>query len=693
MADFAPPPVPAAGETPYLAPAATPEASGAGVGEALAQGAGTVQQGLMQANEILLHNNYDADMSAAQVKLAKLRDSMNQHLAALQGDPNLAPQDYHDAALGAFDTLAPQVSDGIANTRIARQINAQVSEMRDQFSEQATGYQAAGIARQATAQTSMAFNSLYGQLAQTRDPAEAQKILEQGATIPFSMKGINQDTAQALSTEFVQHGVQNFAYGLTYSDNAQDVGLAKQLLQNGAFASMGLRGDEEHILLRAVDGRLGRLQAQANAQQQAAIASFAVGGNQTLATINAGGSVPLPQLVAQAQQARAMAQAAEAAGKPRPELEALANNLDKAAVQQDVNGRFGSSGLTTVQNAARDAMAAISAAKAAGKPVSFEDGAHAEALQELSQRLTSQANRDPMSLASNYGIQLAPLDPSNPASYGQRAMQSQVVQRTAQIPQPIGPLTADEAQQRQKLAASSDQGRMQVLGELDHFDPAHRALAATQIMPGDGAFVAEAQLNPGDRGMVQAGRERLKANPQFWDAKPQGTIGPPPAKVLLGQIGANIDNAMGPGISQSDIAGIKTTVQNYLAGYATGQSHSDGLSLNSGDASRAVSIAMGGHALPNGQWTGGLGWWGQVAAGRSFVLPSSMTSSQFGSAVVARAAQDAAAGRGPVNPNGTTFNLSQAKPVYIGNGTYRWQTQSGTVMKRGGGQYLTQIGG
>ena len=690
MADFAPPPVQAPEATPYLPAAATPDAFGAPIGAAAEQAGAMQQAGVMDARRILLNNQYDADLSAAQVRAAQLRPQMQAQIAAIQGDPDLKLPEYGQRVSDAFDSLAGSVTDGITNTKIARIMSAQVSDMKASYATEAGQWQTVQTAGQAVGQLGYLQNTLAAQADANMTPDGIGKLQQQYADTVHLQAGLTPDQRSQITMAGMEKIPLTYASALAYSDDPTKVALAYHLYQSGWFEKVGVKADALRQNGRMVDSRMAHMQAQVQATANADTAGFTVKAEQTIATVTNGGNVPMPDLANLAAEADARAKASQDAGKPKPELFTLATRLHEALQKADVNGRYAMLPPAQLNSMAQTAQADIARKRAAGQPVSLDDGVHAQALADLAQRTIAAVNSDPWSLAAQRGVAPAPLNPADPNTYHQRTMQAQQLQQVLGLPYPVSPLQKSEAEQLAKQAGTGEAGRQQVLAQIDHFDMATRDVAARQILPRDGTFVIEAGLDPGQRGAVQQGKERLSANPQFWNAKlPNALPGDKaPALAHLSALDARVDAALGSYFSQTDIAGVKATARNWIAGQMVGQGKSDGHALTDNDVQNGLRVALGGHVTSSGLVTGGIGSWG--APNNVYLIPPSVNAPGFEHWVTRQVTQDRAQGRGPVNPDGTPFNLTQAKPVFIGQGRYRWDTPAGVVMMPGSTRHAPQ---
>jgi hypothetical protein len=488
--------------------------------------------------------------------------------------------------------------------------------------------------------------------------------------------------------KLARYADNTIAYNRADYLNRTDPATGKALIDAGVYNQF-IEPHQLEMLRRENDVGIARLQAKQNAALQTQQQSFIVSQQAVLRHGEEGGSTPIDQLAQGETQARQLSVQAKAAGKPTGELDKLADDLHVAQVQQKVIAQTTGVPIAEVQQQAEAAQAHVRAAIAAGQPVSVEDGATAKALTTRAAQLTAQVQSDPMALAADHGLALAPVDPANPASYRAREQQQAVQQRTLGLSYGFSPLTKDEAAPLAKAVAEGDKGRQQVLGYLDGFSPMARMEAARQIAPGDAAFQAEAQVVPAVRASVQAGREATKANAGFWPSAHAKDPDEAKAGQTLQGMDAQTDFAM-RAMNPADIAGVKQTSKDWLAGLYSGQGRADGHGLTPHDYNVARAVGLGGHT-ENGKIMGGVATWGPQA--KAFVVPETMSAGDFAHAALAARIADDRAGHGPVNRDGSSFNLNNATPTYIGGNSYRWETSGGVVKARGGSPYITKLGG
>lgn len=663
-------------QTPDIPQLASPGAMGGEVAAAGADLAAGVGQRLLARHDIDLKNQYEDQLTQAQLRIAGGRETLSAQMEQLQRDPNLDVKTYTDQVHGLFDQMASGVMDGVTNTHIQRTLAGQLADTKAQYGEQADKWQTMQQAGLVVAGSNQLFNKVGGQAYQQSDPASLTALNTQLATYVHALPGLTPDQRQQLVVQGVSQNASNFGYGLADRDPAQ----ARALFDQGWFAQNGLKDQQLHVMDRAIRQGESRAEGKAHAAAVLADTTLSVQGETVMRTIEAGGSIPVPDAVALAKQVRKAAEDSTAAQKPKPELYALADRLDGAVNQMDVKARYSLQAPVDIEAASQAAQAEVARRRAAGEPITLQEGARLTAITTLAQQTKTAVQTDPWSLAAPRGVAPAPLDPNNPASFAQRTQQAQMLQGVLKLPYPVSPLQKDEAETMGKQVVNSEAGRIAALTTLDNFDPTTRNLAAKQVMPNDGGFAIEAGLDPFNRTVVQQGRERAAADVHFWSARPQGALpgDHPPAEAHIRDLGMRVDAALGPVADQTQVAGIKQTAEHWIAGMMVRQGKSNGIGITDTDVQNGLRAALGGHVLPNGAVTGGIGSWG--SPNNVYVVPNSMTARDFSNFVGGQVATDRARGHGPVNPDGTPFNLTQAQPVYQGNGKYIWTTPAGVVM-------------
>ena len=476
-------------QTPDIPQLANPAAMGGEVAAAGADLAAGIGQRVAARHEIDLRNQYEDQLTQAQLRIASGREALSSQIEQLQRDPNLDVTKYTDQVHGLFDQMATGVMDGVTNTRIQRQLTGQLGDMRAQYGEQAGSWQTVQQAGLVVAGSNKLLSDLGDQSYRVTDPKNQLPALNgQWADYVHGLPGLKPDQRQALVTQGVSQNALNAGYGLADHNAA----LARDLFDQGWFAATGLKDQQLHVLDRAIRQGENRQEAQAHAATALGDAQLNIAGETAMRTIEAGGSMPVPDVVTLAHQVRARAEAGMAAGKPKPELFALADRLDGAVNQMDVKAKYGLQAPADIQAAAEAAQAEAARRKAAGQPVTLQEGARLTAITALAKQTVEAAHTDPWSLAAPRGIAPTPLDPNNPATFAARTQQAQTLQQVLKLPYPLPPLQKSETEQLGTLAAASDAGRMAVLTQLDHFDPVTRNLAAKQVMPHEAVLRSKA---------------------------------------------------------------------------------------------------------------------------------------------------------------------------------------------------------
>lgn len=664
MADMSIAPEPQAAPTAPLPETASPAAYGGDVAEAGAAMTDGIQQRLLQRNEIDLRNRYDAQMGAVQVKVAQMRDSMDQYGRTLQQQQGLDPADYQRMMLEHFDTLAPAVTDGVTNPHILNQISTQIGTMRAQEGDNANAWAMVQQAQMANALHGKLMQQLEGQSYATRNLRDFLDIQDQARAAARSLQFATPAEREAAEADAVQRTALQFMQGMAYSDNPQDVVTAKALIENGGASALGVPGSQLHVVERLVNGRIAVLQRAAETQAAMAKADL----NQQISLMETGAQQGLkidPQLAAQLH-ARAMAM-----GEKTQALK-----LEGIVADQGFADSYRAMTPLAIQQR-------VSQLSALNNP-SASDQRELAWAREHAGRLTSEFMRDPVGyLASNgpSGTQPPQLNGTDGASFAARARWAAAASQA--MGQPVPPLSNLETETFAKQMQAGDQGRIDLLSTLDNFDPVTRAAAVQQIAPHDGAFAAEAQVLPSQRAQIQRGKEALRANPAYWP-RPNDYNNPDQATQAqaMAALDANAQFALRR-FSPDAVKGYQDTARNWLAGLYAAKGLPNAHGSNASEYLTAMAVAMGGH-VQNGQIYGGLGNWNN----RAFSVPEWQTGQQFQQAASAAAASDVRAGRGPVDArSGKTFNLSMATPTLIstanGERRYVWETQGGTVMQRG----------
>ncbi|PTR07864.1 MULTISPECIES: hypothetical protein [Novosphingobium] len=645
MADLSVAPEPAPLATPELPANATPQAFGAGVAGEMAQAGNQMVQAAMQRKEIDLRNRYEADSSDLQLRLAQMRPQMAEQLTQLQQDQALDPKNYAAQAGAIFDKLASGVTEGITSTKLAQQAQVQIAQMRAQYGEQAQNWQSVQLAQISGDRTNKAAELLMGQLrGATKD--QAMPIMHQLADLAYSMSDQTPAVRERVALQLMQQGADVWAQSIAASNPEQ----ARQYIADGTFSGFGVPAAQLHTLDRAA-------QAEIHTRQQVAKQAY----SEQVATIRSvsarGIEVPMDQI-------GPIRNAAMAAGDTSTvsELDGIINANQFAKVY------------TKMRPMDRERAIATLAGKANPTAAEQEELHWARThVPEMNRAFES----DPVGyLATNgpQGTQPPPLNLNDPNSV------SAFVQWRRAASAAYGyniPVFSDTqlATLRNQYAAG-DSGKAEMLSVLDALPPAERSIAAKQIAPADTGFQHLAQIKDFLRGTVRAGQQKLEADKSF--LTPDKTKVPGQnAAALLGTMENEINFAM-RALSPEDSAAVIENAKAWLAGHLSGKGR-DVNALVPGDIFTAALVGLGGYST-KGAALGGIAHW---HSGPPYVVPDGFTRAGFEMAVQRDLKRKVDAKMGPVNPDGTIFNLNNAYPVLIGPGRYRWETATGYVSARG----------
>ena len=641
---------------------ATPQAFGAGVAGELAQAGNNMVQAAMQRKEIDLRNRYEADLTQGQLQVAQLRQQMAEQLHAIQTDPNLDLNDYAKRVAGVFDTMSAKVTEGQTSTRIQRQLASQLGEMRAQYGEQAENWQSLQQANVVNQGARALGETLEGQAYLAGDPATVQQLQLQWGDYVHGLADLTPDQRMALVAEKVPSIALAFGRGLAERDPDQ----VKSLVQSGWFTDHGIKGEQLAALERAAqveihtrDVQARQVQAQAVAQMHEQSATWEEAARQGL-------ELPTAQVMATAQALRA---AGDTSGALKLEGLVAENSYAKVwGAMSPLQRQQRITALSGVANRTPDQQ----------RELNWAQG-HVGALD-------SAFNADPVAYAASHpeaGAVPPQIALNDPNSIAARVQWRRAYERTTGRAVPLLS-NAEVAPLREAVHQGVNQ-RHEVLNQLDAIPADERAIAAEQIMPGDAGFRQEAQLAPTDRATVFNGRAKLKADAGFLTphAKPadgKAIPGADTARTLLNIAGSQLDTAL-RAIPQGDVAAIKQSAGEWLAGKLAATNRSI-YTLSPTDIRDAALAALGGRVV-GGRQIGGIGHW---TGDRVFVLPDSMSELDFVNTVNRDQTFKSQAGAG------STMNLRNAFPVWIGGNRYRWETAAGRIVKDAkGADYISDV--
>jgi hypothetical protein len=649
----------------------TPSAFGGDVAQAMTGAANMAGEQIMARHRMDLKNYADAENADGQVRIANLRDQM----AAAQADVQKAaqgggldPRQYHDAMIGKFDELSAGLASGANSAAVQRQLNAQLGVMRAEVSTQARDWQTVNLANQAIRSSGEAEGAFDQQSAQATTPAQMMQIQQQSADFYHGLTDLSEDQRHTLTIQGVQKRAAIFAEGIAQNDPGQ----ALAYLKDGTLFHLGLRGEQAHTIERMANA--GVKAQEAEARQQAAIVKTQFNMQADLFTkaAEASGEVDLPM-------ARSLQQQALTLGEP-----VRAQALQMLVENQGFAKQYKAMAINPAE------MQRHIAALAAEKNPSETDQRELHYAQGHANEWVSKFNADPAGYAATMGVpgaQPPPVSLNDPHSLQALEVWRQgMAKRTGLADFPMFPDAMVTPMQQQ--LAQGGQSRQDLVHALDAFSDNDRALAARQIAPQDYTFQHEVMLAPDARAMLQYGREAQKGNGAYWPERNSKDY--PDQAQWLADADARVDFAMRM-LNPKDAQAIKQNMRDILAGQYSRQGKPNGYGVTENDLRLALAQAMGGQ-IKNGRQYGGIAEWGG-AHGSYVIIPETMTAGDFSRAWSADYFRQKRAGHGPVNPDGSDFALSGSTPVAVGGNRYKWVNSAGTVQRRGGGDYITDLSG
>jgi hypothetical protein len=647
---------PSAGPGPVLS---DPRDFGAQVGAALEQFGQAKHSADVRAYQIERQQNAASEQASFASNFAKYRQSMDGVVLQTRGNAAPGAAGHPDSIKTVYEAGRDALLSGITEDRLRQQASAQFDEYgASLLSRESVWAEGKRVAKLVT-DTGDLIDTGANRIRSARDQAAYADELRHGQDAIAAMQGIDDDTKAKLQRQMQQSYSVSFVQGLFDSGQAKT---AKGLIESGAFNDV-LEPKQIEALTNGADVEMRRDQAlieHQQAQQKAAL-------NEAIATAKV--AMDAGQYVEPATLSTLRDQAAA---------------LGDTSTAQDLDNRIAENGFAKIyQGAPPNQIEARRAALAGKGNTTPAEQRELAWLQSKGDALISQANDDTVGYAMKYGRGPAAIDWNDPATVQARVSWSRT--EAEATGRPVAVLSRVEAEQLHETMAAGQKGRLQVLQQLDALPPVERMTAARQVAPQDVSFQHEAQIAPAFRATVYNGRERLVADRAFLNPDKKTAEGLN-AQQLLGIAGSELDFAL-KAVSPADAAAVKDIAGSYLAGVLSAKARSVN-SLTPTDIREAATVALGGKPLGRGQ-LGGIGHW---AGGEAFIVPDGFTQDGFAMAAWRDKSAKAAKGMGPINPDGTPFDLNNAYPVYVGGGSYRWETRSGTIVKRKDGRpYLSEV--
>lgn len=639
----------------------SPEAYGAGLGRAIGEAGQVFHQGQINDYKIQRAATADAEATDFARRFAEFRLQMDQTVRDTRNGAAPGGVGHTEAMRQAYEKGRETLFAGLTEDSVKRQAEQQFiafgSSLLEREGAWAEGKRVAKVLDDAQAYSDIGANRV-----RTLPDTDAYRDESALADAYIDSLNVDEDMRRKLKRETHQKYAISFLNGRI----DQDPAVARGLMDAGAFNDV-LEPQQLEQLRNGADVEIRRVQAQAEHEvvmQKAALNEQV----QTFKEMDQQGiEIPADQL-------KAARDALVAAGNTSGALELdgmIANNAYAKVYR----------GQTPVQREAR--LAALSSKE---KPTAAEQR-ELTWLRQHGGVLDEEFNSDPVGYAAKYGqgASVPPaLDPNDPQSVSKRLAWRR--QYSAATGRPVPVFSDNELVPLRERVAGGAPGRLEVLKALDAMPSADRAEAARQILPNDVSFRHESLIRPFARATVYAGREKLAADRSFLTPDRKTNAGQR-AFELLGIAGSEIDFAL-RAMQPAEVDAVKQISGQWLAGWLSAKGR-DINSLTPGDIRNAATLALGGYAKPNGTYLGGIGHW---AGGQPYVVPDGFNHNGFQTFVMGQRKLDDGRGNGPVNPDGTPFNLNNAYPVLIGPDRYRWETPGGSVVTNKKGQtYVTRL--
>lgn len=615
-------------------PSSSPEQFGAGLGRAVEQAAGQAHVRSIQAYQVERRARTNADTSIFQAGFGAVRED----LAALAREGRKSDQPGHAERLaGEVAKRREELLAGIQDDDLRQRASASFDDWGARFRTGEADWEELRQSQIVVERTDQAIKLSEGRVRRLEKPEDYTEELR------VQLAGVDMlDVADGVKSKLRDEAEQRLGIAFLRGMTDRAPSDAKLLIDSKMFDGV-LTGDQLDTLRNGAEVEIRRAEAAAAHAVAVETADF----KETVRVFEAQDaqgidqSEALPGLIATAQKlglpdvaAKLQGQAADAGfarsyqGIPPAQLEqrlaAITRKGDKATVIEQRERKWIEDKLPGIEG------------RYASDPVGFyvrEGGRGAP----------------------------PPLDLSDPASIDARA-------RWARAAGVGTPFTKAETSAFRQQYEQGRQGEETVIAAL-HRLPADQAMAAARAVdPSDRTLPILVTLDENHRNLARRGREALKAKPKLLLDFTKDDPDLQEAGVALKQ---RFDRAL-VNVSPDQRSAILLTAQQMAAG---------AVDKNGGYSTKvlenAINTALGASRDGAGNLLGGIQRWGDG----HFLVPGGMTAKAFHD----RALKVAAAKGGPVNPDGTPFNIGRAVPVALANGAYEFVSPSGQAVKKADG--------
>lgn len=633
---------------------ASPEAFGAGIGQALERAGDGLHRSQLRSFEIEKQVTADQEAADFNHKFALHRQRMDGVDADLRTNAAPGAAGHVERITEANEAAREELFGGITDPRLQRQAQQQWDDYSTRLRSGATTFAAVQGANKVAQDVKGLTDVGANRVRQGLDPAAYAEEVKQGYAAIDALRGITADQKAQLRREQVDQ-----KYGIAFLNHMVDTNPrgALAVMEAGEFNDVLEPGQLEQ-LRNAAGVEIRRVDAAA--QHAINLKKAEVGQQVSVLEEADRQGIALPQ----ADYDGAIASLTAIGDKDRAlKIEGLRDNARFAQIYE---------GQSPVQRQQR--LAELQAKKAP----SVGEQREIKWLTDKSGALDSRFESDPTGFAiANAPPSMRPPagDVSEPGVMAARS--AWAARASVAYGRPVPPLTAVEAAQ---LKANKDRSEDQVLQTLDAIgDPVQRIAAARQIDGNDTAFQHMALINPRSRPTIRNGAEKLKAEPRFLTPNPNED----PDKVEAIAAWETRARTALKEMGVRDQEATLTIARQFVAGVL---SHTGGNvdALTDGQLDLGLRVALGG-SIRNGKPVGGLGNWG----GRPFVLPETDGNPDFG-ARVTRWLQGRAKNP-PVNPDGSPIAIRDLTPVLIGPGRYRWEVGGRVAVGKDGKPLIMEL--
>ncbi|MFN7027836.1 MAG: hypothetical protein ACK4PC_00555 [Sphingopyxis sp.] len=558
-------------------PTATPEDYGAGIGDALMRAGGVAGQISVEQHRLETQREYDRQATDAMLRWSQLKEAYG--VAENEARANAIPGavGFAKDMTALADKQGEEFIGAIANPSLRQAYQQRFAEWRSERAVSADAYERGQTAKlmvdQMEVSADVIANSMKGK--PLNDYVEALHDIET-MEVP---KGVPQDAIQQWRRDTAQKTTISWLRG-------QEPEQRKAMLDSHAYDTM-LSPQQVEALGNEVDSDIRRKQIEADAAARAAKADAIEKIDDVRDRIT--GGYP----VSDEEYAQAMGLAEQY------QLNNRMRDLQEGATAKQVNKEWQNA--TPAQMDARVKVLDSAIAKAGDKAAPALI-AERKALSELLTTRTAQVKNDPLAAGAAMGIDVQPVDWTDPASVAARRKAADATARAMGVPAKY--LTDAEAEQL-AANATTPAGQLAIARQLRQLGPAAAKLAAGQVLPGNALFAYSMGLRP----EVQQGVYRgLGLRKEF----------PVPAKDAQQLWRETTGNALAQMPAASREAAYLSAVELYRqAASSKGKEEFDPALFRG-----AVREALGGTV---NAMTGGVGEWN----GAKVLLPPTMSQQQF----------------------------------------------------------------